>query len=49
MFIVGPILFWAALRRKRDVSGDRVVLPRYPFDPDEYPGLRGAVDRFGGT
>ena len=45
LLIVGPILFWAALQRKRGGSRDEFVLPRYPFDPEEYPGLRNAVDK----
>jgi len=48
LFIVGPFLFWVALRHKRNGSGGGLVLPRYPFDPETYPGLRDAVDRFGG-
>ena len=44
LLIVGPILFWAALQRKRGGSRDEFVLPRYPVDPEEYPGLRNAVD-----
>jgi hypothetical protein len=47
LLIVGAILFWAALERKRGGSRDEFVLPRYPFDPEEYPGLRRAVDKFG--
>jgi hypothetical protein len=45
LLIGGPILFWAALQRKRGGSRVEFVLPRYPFDPEEYPGLRNAVDK----
>jgi hypothetical protein len=47
LLIVGPLLFWAALERERGGSRDEFALPRYPFDPEEYPGLRRAVDKFG--
>ena len=47
LLIVGPILFWAALQRKRGGCRVEFVLPRYPFDPEEYAGLRNAVDKFG--
>jgi hypothetical protein len=47
LLIIGPILFWAALQRRRGGSRDEFVLARYPFDPEEYPGLRNAVEKLG--
>jgi hypothetical protein len=34
-------------RSTKGGSQAEFVLPRYPFDPEEYPGLRSAVDKFG--
>jgi hypothetical protein len=39
LLIIGPILFCAALQRKRGGSRDEFFFPRYPFDPEEYPAF----------